>query len=185
MALTLIGADRIISIDDDVTNAKILKAIYDQALASVLAEHPWNFALKRALLAQLAAAPAHGWTYQYQLPADYIRKVTVYNGVSEDDKIENDYYQIEGGVLLTDETTVYMKYIYLNTDSTKYSTKFDEALAAKLAAMIAFPIANDKNLAKLLADNYAGVLHIAQGADAQENPDTYLAGQDYFLDERV
>jgi hypothetical protein len=173
------------SIDDNVKNARDLKAVYDQALAAVLAEHPWNFALKRVLLPQLADAPAHGWTYQYQLPSDYVRKVVVYNGTSEDDKIENDYYQIEGGVLLTDETTVYLKYIYLLTDSTKYSTKFDEAFAAKLATMVAFTITNDKNLVKIMADNYAGLLHVAQCADAQENPDTYLAGQDYFLDERV
>jgi hypothetical protein len=185
MALTLLGADRIISLDDDSKNAREIKAVYDIARDEVLSLHTWNFALKRVKLAQLAEAPAHGYTYQYALPTDYLRKVTVYRGARENDVLEEENFRIENKVLLTNESEVYLKYIFSNDDPTTYSPTFAKLFAMHLASLVAYSITNNGNLLSTLTNLYNEQLRIAMAVDAQESSDTKIIGNDYLIEGRL
>ena len=78
-ALTRIGAARITSLTDDSKQARACTASYALMRDEVLRSHPWNSAISRASVASLADAPAFGYDNQFQLPADCLRMLEVYD----------------------------------------------------------------------------------------------------------
>jgi hypothetical protein len=73
LALTAIGAQRIMSIDDNQKEAAAAKAVYPLVLESELAVNRWNFASERSVLPALAEKPKFGFKYYYELPSDCLR----------------------------------------------------------------------------------------------------------------
>ena len=78
-------------------------------------------------------------------------------------------YAVEGRKIKTDEGTVFLVYIAKITDPNEYDTYLVEALAAAIAADIAYAITNNATL----ANNYQNVaderLREARFVDATEN----------------
>ena len=161
LALVSLGADPIMDIKDDSERARKLEAIYVLALKDLLRAHPWNFASKRASLAQLSEEPPFGFTYYYQLPSDCLRAVEV----NEDPKIN---FVVEGRKLLCNEGTVTLKYIAYEEDPTKYDANFVALFAARLAAEIAYAITNSRTATKDRWDIYFAMVKTARSSDAQE-----------------
>lgn len=184
MALTLLGADRILSFDDQTKSAREIKAIYDISRDEILVGHPWNFALKRVKLAKLAEEVPHGWRNQFQLPPDYLRKITVYKGKTENDELDEERFLIEEGKILTNEDQIWLKYIWRNDNPASYSAHFVTAFATKLAYEICFSITNDKQLATMLRREYDEKLRIAGAIDTQESSDVWVEGEDWFIKAR-
>jgi len=103
-ALIRLGvADPIVSLDDDTKPARLCKNRIEPAKKALLRYHPWNFAVKRVVLANLSTEPAFGYTYQAQLPSDFLRVVQV------DDRRTS--YRIEGPTLLSHEPSLELRYI--------------------------------------------------------------------------
>jgi hypothetical protein len=149
------------SLDDDAKSARVLKAIWNDVRDEVLRDHPWNFAVKRASCARLAAAPAFEWDYQYQLPSDCLRVLHL-------EDVDSDY-QVEGDAILTDETECNLVYVARMSEVGDYDAKFAAALAYRLAADIAYAIANNATLAKAMQDAYQIVLWGARTVSGQED----------------
>lgn len=179
MALTLLGQDRIVSLAEDNENVRKLNAVYDPLLKEVLRAHPWNCATKRISLAMLAEVPVYEYAYTFQLPADYLKKVKVSNGTTY---IED--FKIERNKLLANESTVYLKYIFNNTDPSSYDSAFASAFAARLAAELAFPITKNPNVSQIMMAAYTGKISQAKALDAQESADEDIEGADYFIQGR-
>lgn len=161
LALVPLGADTIMDLDEDSENARKLKAIYSLVLKDILRAHPWNFALKRVELAQLVNTPLYGYSYYYQVPADYLRAVEI-NGENNID------YVVEGDTLLCSEETVELRYIAYIEDSTLYDSNFISLLASRLEAELAYAITQSKTLADSKWAIYKIKLARARSADAQE-----------------
>jgi hypothetical protein len=74
---------------------------YDIERQAALRAHPWKFAIKRATLTPTTTPPPFGYLYAYNLPSDYIRKVTVgndyYGNLKQKIEIENGQILAEGG----------------------------------------------------------------------------------------
>ena len=70
LALTSLGADRIMALTEDSENARRINEIYEVMRDEVVSAHPWNFAIKRSTLGQLSETPVIGYTYFHQVPAD-------------------------------------------------------------------------------------------------------------------
>lgn len=164
LALTILGADRITSLEDNVENARRLTAIYDDALEDVLRAHPWNFAIARAQLARLATTPLFEYRYEYQLAGNCLRVLSASDGA----KPITDF-KIEGRKLLCDGTDVYIKYIVNVTDPNQYTSQFIYVLSSRLAAEIAYAVTNNKATAELMFELYLTRLNEAKAADAQES----------------
>lgn len=161
--LSKLGQKTIASIDENSVAAKLCKEQYEKLRDEVLRDHPWNFAIKRQLLSQ-GTAPVFGYTYAYTLPSDYLRAVGVYSTTDEDDKIEP--YQEESGFLLADEATMYLKYIYRCSDTTKYDVTFREALALRLAAEFAIPLTQSTEKAAFFEEKYRAYLGRCRSLDS-------------------
>ena len=181
-ALYKIGSTRISSLDEQNKRAIICKDIYSKIRDEVLRAHPWNFATKRIQLAQETASPTFGYDYQYTLPSDCLRVL----GVSYDSSLKTNnriLYKIEGNLLLSDETQIYIEYIFKETNTTNYDPNFIEALSFRLAQELAYPIVQSSELTDRLRQNYREWIADARTFDGQEgSPQEQM--DDTFIDSR-
>lgn len=160
MALTALGAARITDITEDSENARRLNAIYQDIKDEVLMSHPWNFAIKRATLAALSAVPEWEYDAQFQLPSDCIRVLN-----TDDDSLE---YKIEGRVIVTNGTSLKIRYIARIDDPAQFSPGFVTALAERLAAELAYPVTSSTSLRESMLKTYQLKHSFAKAFDGQE-----------------
>lgn len=166
-ALIEIGADTIMSVDQDNKKARILQARYQMIRDAVLRAHPWNCAQKRTEL-QLIAKPTFGFGCAYRLPPDCLRVLEL-----EHDQVR---FKIEGRALLADTSPARIRYISRIEDPNEWDALLVEAMVARLAAAIAIPIAQNPNMALKLWEIYELKLQDARTPDAQEGtPDDIIA----------
>jgi hypothetical protein len=147
MALGKIGAQSITAITEASENARACNRFYEACRDELLRRHPWNFAINRATLAQLADPPAYGYDHAYQLPSSpyCLRVLELY------EERDSGYdFLIEGRKLITDSDTARIKYIQQVTDPAQFDSTFVEALATRLAAEIAIPVTGESGIAEAL-----------------------------------
>jgi hypothetical protein len=155
---------------------------------AVFRSHPWNCLIRRAELAQEIEAPAFGYTYQYQLPADpYCLRVLEFSNGSlsypQDNMFSNTggpVFVIEGRKLLTDEGTARIKYIARVTDPQQYDASLIEALAARLAMEIAYAITGSTTVVQLASAIYDEKMREARFVDATEGAPQKLEASDFI-----
>jgi hypothetical protein len=167
LALTRLGHSVISSIGES-TKAGALAAVhYDATRDAVLRAHPWNFAIKRAELAQDDADNSE-YAYQYALPSvsgSYCLKVL--RTWLEAQGLEDDY-RIEGRYLMSNETTVEIEYIARVLTVGQYDPLFIQVLALTLAARFAIPLTNNRSLLAECREELREIQPVAQSVDAQE-----------------
>ena len=138
----MIGGERITSFTQGTPNANKVTDIYDELVDDLL-RYPWNFATKRAKLAQSSTAPAFEFDYAYALPADWIYTVSVHG---DDSGISTIFYreeQHEGqNSILTSVDQVYCRYVARVTDPNLMSGDFRAALTSSLARELAITVAS-------------------------------------------
>jgi hypothetical protein len=167
-ALARVGAQRIMDIDDaDSKGARICKNSLEATIREVARAGDWNCLRKRGTLGRLTAAPAFGWAFQYQLPADFINlselNGTEYHGQPQDD------WEIEERVLLTDAERADVKYIAYVEDTAGWDALFTNAVVVLLASKIAVPMRQDEGMASNLLTEYQRVaLPQARTKDANQ-----------------
>ena len=159
VALLSLGQDAINSIDDQNDRARLAKGLWPMVLDDELSLHRWKVARKRASLAREAATPAFGWAYQYALPADCLRVLSMANDVE---------HEIEGALLLTDNTSADIIYLYRNETVGAYGPGLTSALVARLAAELAMPITKKDSLVKAAWAAYWAKIGQAIAADGQQ-----------------
>lgn len=158
-ALSKLGAERISSLTEQNKRARLCNEQYEKVRDDVLRSHPWNFAIKRVALATLSTAPAFGYDYEYNLPADCLRVLKIYPEVD---------FEIEGRKLLSDSSSINIQYIYKNEDVYMYDSNFLEAFALKLASDLAYPLIQSVNFKQELLAEFEKTIREARCFDAQE-----------------
>ncbi len=167
LALGHLGEGRVTSLEEDSVAARACALHFAAVRDQVLRSHRWNFAQDRVSLAQLAEAPAFGWAYQYELPADCLR-VLEFNGTEIGDWISNEFV-IEGRKLLTDAGTARLVYLKRIVDVSLYDALFVEALAVKLAIVLSETIRGTTGKTAELERAYQSVVApMARRVDANE-----------------
>lgn len=175
-ALLRIGAATISSLADGNLTANVCQQLYSPTRDSLLQQHFWKFALKRAALAADVTAPAFGWAYQYPLPSDYIRLKSVYNCTSE--------YKHEGNYILTDQSApLNIVYVASIVDTTKYDPLFTKALTLLLALEIAERMGRPASEMAGISQAYDRALQLAKRVNSQDDIPDQLS-QSAYLDAR-
>jgi len=169
-SLNMLGANNITALTEDSKNARLLNQRYESVRDSVFRSHTWNCLIKRVELAADSDTPTHEYNYQYTLPADCIRvlKVGGHHNGSSSDLDSGQKFKIEGRKLLTDETTIYLIYIFKNTDPNEYDTLLIETIAARLASELCYAITASTSLAGQMYELYNQKLREARFVDATE-----------------
>lgn len=137
LALTRISASRITALDASTVEAKDCNALYDLIAEEVMSAGPWPSVVKRAELAQLVDAPTYEFSYAYQLPLNpkCLRVLSI-----NESKIGEIPHSIEGTTLLTDESTIKIRYLAYITDTESYDIYLRQAIVDKLSAELTYKI---------------------------------------------
>ena len=167
-ALNLLGASTISALTDDSKNARLCNQRYEPVRNRVFRGHAWNCLTKRVQLAQDSSAPVVEYSFQYTLPSDCLRVLKVHTGVT--DSIESDIdYAVEGRKIKSNQGTLYLVYIAIDTDPNNYDTYLQEGISHQLAADIAYAVTNNATLAKNYMERADERLREARFIDATEN----------------
>ena len=171
LALTEIGtANTIQALNEATTEARHCGLLYDQARDTVLEDHPWGFARKQDLLADLGDPPS-GWLYQYAQPSDCLSIREIYQPIAGGDEIA---YQkaadsaLTQKTILTDQADAELIYTARVEDPNMFNSKFIGALAFFLGAKLAVPLTGNANLTAKLMTEYEKALTSASTADARQ-----------------
>ena len=163
-ALNQLGASTILSLTEDSKNARLCNARYTQVRDSLFRSHFWNCLIKRVELARDTATPSWGFSYQFTLPADCLRVITILN---------YDYdYKIEGRKILANHATVKIQYVARIEDPNQYDELLRETISAALAADIAYAITSSNPTASNMYTLFQDKLREARFVDATEGQNT-------------
>jgi hypothetical protein len=169
-ALDMLGADPIVSFDDASQVGRLCRRNNEPVRGAVLRAYPWNPAIRRAALPKLAEAPEWGFAFQYALPEGpeppCCLRVLAIESEAEDAASE---YRIEGRRILSDEgPPLRILYIARIADPTRFGPLLADAIAARLAAELAYPLTASTALGQAMAQSYRDKLVEARATDAQE-----------------
>jgi len=167
-ALNLLGASTISAFTDDSKNARLCNQRYEPVRNRVFRSHAWNCLHKRVQLAQNSTAPVIEYSNAYALPSDCLRVLKIHNGTTDSIASAIDY-KLEGRNIVTDEGTVYLIYIALDTDPNNYDTYLQESISHQLAADLAYAVTNNATLANQYMTRADERLREARFVDATEN----------------
>lgn len=199
IALTRIGHQQITDIGTDTSKAgDLCRLQYPRLRDAMLRMHPWNFAIKRALLASDATAPVFEYLYAFPLPSDCLKVIRTSweaTGYSSLDSAVKEFwseptlpYRIENHngrkALLANEATVSIEYVSKVTDTSEFDEHFTDVLAQRLAAEIAMALTDNQSFTKTSWDMYAIKLNDARTLDAQEGSARDIVDSSYWLTAR-
>ncbi|MEO9625866.1 MAG: hypothetical protein ABJF09_00495 [Qipengyuania citrea] len=150
-ALSLLGStNRTTNTDDKKPWTDTLNELWPQAVRDMLAEHPWNFAIKRATL-NLHEQTEDGWLYQ--LPADCLRWLPAPRG---DRAYVNAAH--EGNCLLTgSDSPPRIRYIAEIAEVDQWPPHFVTAMGYRLAMDAAEPITQSTSIVEDMRRKYEGM----------------------------
>lgn len=163
-ALVQCGASKITSLTEDTANARILNEIYDTSRKEILAECGWTFALTRSSLVTTSVTQPWSYTsesYVYDKPTDLIQII--------DTSDKNAVWRIEGDYIMADVISLGIKYVFDQTDESKFSPHFVSAFVDKLCSEICFQILQSSTQAQAFLEKYEKVsLDKAMAINAQQ-----------------
>lgn len=165
-ALVSLGADAIVSIDANETNARKCKALYEMVRDEELSDYNWKFSLHRVELAKLTTEPLFGWIVSYALPSDCRRAIKVSSSYSLSN--DSDNFEINGTTVYCNIEPCFLKYQRNITDPNSFPSYFSRLLSARLAMELAYSITDNATLRVEAKENYNSTKKAARTADAQQ-----------------
>lgn len=162
-ALVEIGLQPINSFTET-TRGEAALDLWPQVRDGVLRSHPWNCAIKRAVLSPNTSAPAFGWGNAFDLPGDCVRVLSIDEGGEETD------FAVEGGKILCNESVVYLRYVYRNENPATYDATLFRCMTLAMAAALAMPLRADSAIKQEKERELLAMLRTARAVDGQEQP---------------
>jgi hypothetical protein len=119
-------------------------------------------------LAPETTAPVNDWAYQYQLPADFLRSITVGDLGAEAE------FKIEGRKLLCDDNPCYLRYVFANDNPATYDAMLVDLMTVTMAHRMAYAITQSAALVEQMAVQVRMLTKQAKAADGQDDTPDYL-----------
>lgn len=166
LALISIGAEIVEDPNDTASTPTRCRVLWPTVRDAVLRAHPWNCALKRDGGLAALAAPSFGFSYAYQLPTDCLRVWSLNDDPLCFDAAQR--FRVEGRSLLTNETVAQIAYVWRLEDVSLYDALLVDALAARLAAELAYAVTASGPVRQQAWQLYGAKLREARGVSAQE-----------------
>lgn len=136
IALDRIGAKGISAETDKHESARIASRHYEFVLNDLLTRNDWSFAKTGIVLSPTTNTPINGYSYQFQLPGNFLHVVRVTpQGMAELRQPQHYEYEIHDGYIYTNITPIYL--LYINKDVFNSTHKFPPYFAQALALAVA------------------------------------------------
>lgn len=171
-ASLLLGGNPINSLSEDTDRARLASNLFEPVRDYVLRRHPWNCAIRRVILSpdSLTAteeAQKFDWTFQFSLPDDYMRTLSV--GLLGYE-VE---YAVESRKLMSNDDPCYLRYIWKNTNPATWDEMLVWGMTMSMKAVMAYPITQSTSLEQLVEAALKDVLKQARAVDGQDKtPET-------------
>lgn len=178
LALSWLGQNQINAIGDSQNEAKVMNANYGPSRDKVLADTAWTFALRREVLAPVAAAPNFGAGNKYLIPNDVLRVYRVFRPTGSADGFMGNLLQThvmananwvkEGKFIIAREDQIWCLFLYRNTNTDEYPPSFVHAFAARLAADTCMTFTENRKMFEQMELMYTDKLADALYADGSQ-----------------
>lgn len=168
-SLSMLGSQRINDFSDGTessTQAILCRLHYEPVRDATLQLHRWRFNSERAILSRDTTDPDFEWGAQFILPTDYLTMRSIFEGRFSDDNFRS--YALEGDRLLTNETTMEIRYIKKVTDVAKFNPLFIQLFVLQLALKLAMPLTQDVKLKRDIKEDIQLILPDILAATGQE-----------------
>lgn len=176
-ALARIGAKRINDLDTDQSvNAGHCREHYTQTRDALLRSHWWRFALDRKALSQDTNDPDFEWDNQFFLPNDFFRLHSLFGDDNTRNRNVYRTFAIEGDKILTNESSVNMRYVKKVEDTAKFDPLFTEVLVLQLAVKLIMPISQNSKTLELLLRQLVPLMATVRTVDKSETQNIGRAG---------
>lgn len=187
-ALTILGADTIQNLNDDLKNARAINAVFEQVRQSELRAHRWRFSITRKSIAALSSTPDSDYSYEYQVPNGFLRLIEGGDIVSVVDLSDFVYgagqalYSLEGRRILTNlSSPLAIRYIQDVTDASQFDACFARVFAAELAYTTCYRITNGTTKQQLARVRKREALRDARRANALEVATQSVADDSWMI----
>ena len=163
-AIVVGTAARLTTPDEDTTLGRAVASVWELEREAALRDGAWNFAMKRSSLPALTEAPVHGYDAKFELPADCLRLIEIY-------EVSRDRWQLEGRAILANGLgPLKIRYLSNVTEPEEFDPLFAKAFALRIACAIGNRIAGSAFKEELNWQKYQDALKEARMSDALENP---------------
>jgi hypothetical protein len=168
--VSLLGCNRITNLDDEQTEAIVMKASYDSCRDKVLETRAWTFATKRDIWIPTADEPAFGFTYSFLIPSEVLRILTCFDNARNDNAQSNSTFkwQREGDRIITDALKVNVRYLERTENVNLFSSSFITCLSLYLAWFNCIALTENRALKDSLWAQYQEALDDAAASDGQQ-----------------
>lgn len=172
-ALLMLGSQTINDFADQLNldRAKLCANLYPTIRDDMLRAHPWNCAIKRAVLAPDAVVPAFGYSHSFELPADFLRVLEVGSRNAQID------YLVEGRTLQANTTVLELRYVFRNEVENTWDAGLVKLLTLAMAAALAYPVTQSSALQQSFEQKLEMALKRARAVDGQEDPPQTLGDE--------
>ena len=162
LAFSLLNKASVSDLTDSGVFSDSASRIFDLLFQEGIQSKAWRFAVTTQQLDVLPTPPPiQWWTYQLQLPSDYLAMVRTYPPIN---------FQIyEDNIIYTNNNNVMIEYRRM-PDITKCPAYFIKWFAAEIAAWYAHSVADDDKLAEKLKADALSCLGEALFVDSQSHP---------------
>jgi len=194
IALTKLGAARLLDITDDVKAARAVRALWDITRDSELRSHNWRFSIKRALLPALASPPPWGFDYAYQLPNESLRVIQVDEftpGADLSDyresltapyQLEADPNQVGTNIIVTDiGPPLKVRYVARIEPPGYWDGSFKSVFVCRLAMDLCEELTQSNTKRQLAQTEYMAAIREAVRTNAIERPNEPLQDDTWIL----
>ena len=162
-ALLMLGDNPIADFKEDSDKARLASNLWDTTRDHVLRRHPWNCAIKRVILSPDTVAPAFDFKTQFELPADWLRTLSV------GEEGERPRYRMEGRKVLMDQSVCKLRYVFRNENPATWDSMLVWCMTRVMRALFAYPITQSTSLEQLIEQEVAQLLREARAVDGQED----------------
>ncbi|HNB06341.1 MAG TPA: hypothetical protein PKV97_10465 [Thauera aminoaromatica] len=167
-ALLMLGAQPINDLTENNDRARLASNLYPAVRDALLRSFPWNCCIQRVVLAPDATAPAFDWTYQFQLPGDFVKALAVGELGAEHE------FRIEGRKLLSNDNPCLLRYVFRNTNPATWDDGLVNVLTLQMAAAMAYGITQSAALQDALQKTAMNAMRAAKAVDGQDDtPETF------------
>lgn len=170
-ALITLGANTISTLSDTSIEGKACNTKWAIARRDTIRSHPWNFAVKRVVIAPEVTVPVYGYQYQFILPADALRLLEVY---------DTPEYKVEGRKILTNNIRmsgspgIEIKYISDIEDVAEWDASFVNVMVYRMAMELAYTLPGKNTMVQDMTALYGQFAEQAKAIDAQEDVEDQL-----------
>ena len=177
-ALRLLGPSELASLTEDRPEKHKLDAAWEDAVAFLLEQGMWNFAIRAVELhADTDAEPLFGYEYAFSKPDDWLRTVGISGNANFSEGVR--YYEDETGFWYAGFDRLYVRYVSNDPaygwNIGAWRQNFAKALEAYLAFECGLPVSSDRGTRSDVFSLYEKRLARAKNLDAvdervQEKP---------------